>query len=142
LYGNDDLDATRGPWLQVNPINERLRVVDIALSETPKTLRDRYIKDLSLIRLCTGLDLERIHCLRQKCIPNILWILLELDFSEAQGTEDLTTHRSLWSDGPYLSLAIHSSSDVDRVIATESLIPIWVLVFHSTPDRLRVISVS
>jgi hypothetical protein len=126
----------------VNSINERLRVVDIALSETPKTLRDRYIKDLSLIRLRTGLDLEMFHCLRQKCIPNILLILLGLDFSEVQGTEDLTTHRSLWSDRPYLSLAVHSSSDADRVIATESLIPIWVLVLHSTPDGLRVISVS
>jgi hypothetical protein len=84
----------------VNPINERLGVVDIALSETPKTLRDRYIKDLSLIRLRTGLDLERVHCLRQRCIPNVLLILLELDFSEVQRTEDLTTHRSLWSDRP------------------------------------------
>jgi hypothetical protein len=66
----------------VHSIYERLRVVDIASGKTPKTLRDRYIKDLSLIRLCTGLNLERVHCLRQGYIPNILLILLELDFSE------------------------------------------------------------
>jgi hypothetical protein len=126
----------------VNPINERLRVVDIALSETPKTLRDRYIKDLSLIRPRTDPDLERFHCLRQSSIPNVLLILLELDFSDVQGTVDLTTHRSLWSDRPYLSLAVHSGSDTDRVIATKILIPILVLILHSTPDGLRVISVS
>ena len=76
----------------MNSINERLGVVDIASSKTPKTLRDRYIKDLSLIKLRTGLDLERVRGLRHRCIPNILLILLELDFSEVQGTEDLTTH--------------------------------------------------
>jgi hypothetical protein len=127
----------------VNPINERLRVIDIAPSKTPETLRDRYIKDLSLIRLRTGLDLEKIHCLRQRSIPNVLVILLEVDFSsEVQGTEDLTTHRSLRSDRPCLNLAVHSSSDSSRVIATKILIPILVLVLHSTPDGLRVISVS
>jgi hypothetical protein len=125
----------------VNTINKRLRVVDIALSKTPKTLRDRYIKDLSLIRLCTGLDLERVHCLRQRCIPNVLLILLELDINETQGTEDLTTHRSLWSDRPCLSLTIHISSVDHRVIATRIFIPIWALVFHGTSDRLRVIYV-
>jgi len=78
----------------VNSINERLRVVDITPSKTPKTLRGRYInlKDLSLIMLRTGLDLERVRGLRHRCIPNILLILLELDFSGVQGTEDLTTH--------------------------------------------------
>jgi hypothetical protein len=126
----------------VDSINERLRVVDIPLSKTPKALRDRYIKDLSLIRLRTDLDLERVHCLRQRCIPNILLILLELDFNEVQGIQDLTTHGSLRSDRPGLSLVVHSSSD-GRMIATEILIPVWVLVFHSTmPDHLRVISVS
>jgi hypothetical protein len=68
----------------VNTINKRLWVVDIAPSKTPKTLRDRYIKDLSLIGLRTGPDLERVHCLRQRCIPDILLILLELYFSEVQ----------------------------------------------------------
>jgi hypothetical protein len=142
FYGDDNLESTRGPRFQVDSINERLGVVDITPSKTPKTLQDRYIEDLSLIRLPTSLDLERVHCLSQRCIPNILLILLELDFSEAQGTEDPKTHRSLWSDRPYLSLAVHSSSDINWVIATEILIPIWVLVFHGTPDRLRVISVS
>jgi hypothetical protein len=125
----------------VNSINECFRVVDIAPSKTPKTLRGRYIKGLSLIRLRTSLDLEGVHCLRQRCIPNLL-VLLELDFSGVQETEDLTTHRSLWSDRPCLSLAVHSSSNGSRVIVTEILIPIWVLVFHSRHDRLRVISVS
>jgi hypothetical protein len=124
----------------VNSINERLRVVNIAPSKTAKTLRDRYIKDLSLIKLSTGL--ERVRCLRQRCIPNILLILLELDFSEVQRTEDLSTYRSLQSDRPYLSLFVHSSGDGSRVIVIEILIPVWALVFHSTPDRLRVISVS
>jgi hypothetical protein len=64
LYGDDDLESTKGPWLQVNSINERLRIVDIAPSKTPKALRDRYIKDLSLIQLRTGLDLERVSYLR------------------------------------------------------------------------------
>jgi hypothetical protein len=125
----------------VHSVNERLRVVDIAPSKTPKALRDRYIKDL---RLRTGLDLERVDYFRHRCIPNILLILIELGFSEVGGTEDLTTHRSLWSDIPCLSLAVHSSSDGGRVIATEILIPIsvWVLVFHSTAERLKVISVS
>jgi hypothetical protein len=126
----------------VNSINERLGVVNIAPGKTPETLRDRYIKDLSLIKLRTGLDLERVHCLRHRCIPNVLLILLELDLSEGQGTEDLTTHRSLPSDRPCLILAVHSSSDGSRVITTEILIPEWVRVFRRMPHRLRVISIS
>jgi len=126
----------------VHSINERLGVVDIASGKTPKTLRDRYVKVLSLIKLCTGLNLERVHCIKYRCIPNILLVLLELDFSEVQGTEGMTTHWNLRSDSPRLSLAVHSSGDGSRVIATEILIPIWVLVFHSTPGHLGVISVS
>ena len=122
-------------------INERLRVVDIAPSKTPKTLRDRYVKVLNLIMLRTGLDLERVHCIRHRCIPNTLLILVELYFSEVQGTKDLTTYRSLSSDRPYMSLAVHRSNNANRVIATEILIPILVLVLRTT-DRLGVISVS
>jgi hypothetical protein len=95
-----------------------------------------------MIRLRTSLDMERVHCLGKRRIPNIPLILIELDFSEVQRTEDLTTHLSLWSDRPYLSLAVHSSNDSGRVIAHEILVPICVLVSHRTPDRLRVISVS
>jgi hypothetical protein len=106
----------------VNSINERLRVVNIAPSKTPKTLRDRYIKNLSLIKLSTGL--ERVLCLRQRCIPNILLILLEPYFSEVQLTEDLSTHWSLRSDSdrPYPSLVVHSSGDGSRVI-TKAVFP-------------------
>ena len=126
----------------MNPVNERLGVVDIAPSKAPKTLRDWHIKDLSLIRLHIGLDLERAHGLSQRYIPSILLILLELEFSKAQGTEDLATHQSLRSDRPYLTLAVHCSSDARRVTATQSLIPIRVLVFHCMPGRLRIVSVS
>jgi len=123
----------------VNSINERLRVVDIAPSKTPKALRDRYIQDLSLV--IHGLDLEGVHCLRQRCILNILLILSELDFSDVREIEDLTTHRSLRSDRPCLSLAVHCCSDGSRVAATEILITVRILVFHGTPNHLRVISV-
>ena len=56
--GDDNLESTRGARFQVNSINERLRVVDIAPCKTPKTLRDRHVKVLSLVRCHTGLDLE------------------------------------------------------------------------------------
>ena len=121
----------------MNSINERLRVVDIAPSKTPKTLRDRYIKDLSLIRLRAGPDQERVHCLRQRYIANILLMLRKLDFSKIKRTEDLTTHRILQRDRPCLSLAVHSSSYDSRVITTEILIPVWVLIFQGTADRSR-----
>jgi hypothetical protein len=53
------LESTRGARFQVNSVNKRLRVVDIAPSKTPKMLRDRHVKDLSLVRCHTsGLDLE------------------------------------------------------------------------------------
>ena len=62
FYDDDDLESTRRSRLQVNSVNERLWVVDIVPSKTPKTLRDRYIKDLSLIRSRrTGLD--PVRCL-------------------------------------------------------------------------------
>jgi hypothetical protein len=112
----------------VNTINERLGVVDVAsvaTSKAPKTLRDRDIKDLSLIRLGIGLDMERAHGLSQRYIPSsILLIRLELEFSKAQRTENLATYRSLRSDRPYLTLAVHCSSDARRVM---------VLVFDCTP---------
>jgi len=64
----------------VNTVNERLRVVDVTPSKAPKMLRDRYIKDLSLIRPRIGLDLERAHGLSQGYIPSVLLILIELEF--------------------------------------------------------------
>ncbi len=124
----------------MNPVNERLGVADVAPSKVPKTLRDRHIKNLSLIRLRIGLDMERAHSLSQGYIPSILLILLELEFSKAQGTEDLETYRSLRSDRPYLTLGVHSSSDTRRVTAIQSLTPIRVLVFHCMPGCLRIIS--
>jgi hypothetical protein len=78
-----------------------------------------YIKDESLSRLRTGLDLQAQVHTQHSLDP------AELDFSEIQGTEDLTTHRGLWSDRPCLSLAVHSSSDGSTVVATEILIPVW-----------------
>lgn len=126
----------------MNSVDKRLWVVDIATSKTSKTFRDRYIKDLSLIKLPNSLDLERVYCLRKRCIPNILLALLEPGFSKVKGKEDLTAYWSLRSNRPCLSLAIHGSRDGSRVIVTEILIPIWILVFHSTPGRLRVIYVS
>jgi hypothetical protein len=58
LYGDDNLESTTGARFQVNSINKRLWVVDIALSKTPKTFWDRHVKDLSLVRGRTGLGLE------------------------------------------------------------------------------------
>ena len=52
------MESTRGARFQVNTVNERPWVVDIAPGKTPKTLWDRHVKDLSLVRCCTGLGLE------------------------------------------------------------------------------------
>lgn len=40
FHGDDNLESTRGALFQVNTINERLRVVDIAISKAPKTPLD------------------------------------------------------------------------------------------------------
>ena len=66
----------------MNRINERLWVVEIAFSKTSKTVRDRHVK-LSLIRRCAIVGLERAHSLVTRCIPVVLLIRLELDFSTA-----------------------------------------------------------
>ena len=44
----------------MNSIDERLWVVNIASGEVPKAICNwHYVKDLSLIKICTGLDLKR-----------------------------------------------------------------------------------
>jgi len=90
----------------VDSVNERLWVVHIAPSKTPKTLGDRHVNGLSLIRHCTVLD----------------W---EFEFNRAQETEDVVTHRSLWGNRPCLYGANHSSSDAGQVGTTEVLVCIW-----------------
>jgi hypothetical protein len=66
----------------MNRVNERLWVVEIALSKTPKIVQDRHV-NLSLIMRCTGVGLEKAYSLVTRCIPVILLIPLELDFSMA-----------------------------------------------------------
>src|SRR6266403_3860377 len=78
FYGDDDLESTRGPRFQVNSVDERLGIADIAHSKVPKTLRGGH--DLSLIRRCTCLDLDRAYCLGCWYVAGILLILLELVF--------------------------------------------------------------
>jgi hypothetical protein len=75
------LESTRGARFQVNTVNERLWVVDIAHSKTPETLRDRHVRDLSLVRCRAGLDLEtwRGYYLLQRVVPGVLLMFLELD---------------------------------------------------------------
>ncbi|KAI0276017.1 hypothetical protein BGY98DRAFT_1177976 [Russula aff. rugulosa BPL654] len=61
IYRDHNLKSTRWARFQVDSINERLRVVNIAPSKTTKTLRDRHVNGLSLIMHWTVLDC----CLRQ-----------------------------------------------------------------------------
>ena len=102
FYGDDNLESTGRTRLQVNTVNERLGVVDIAHSKMPKTLRDQHVKDLSLVRHRTGLDLEGTCYLLQRYVGSGLLILLELELSQTQSTMNMVTHRSLGSDRPYL----------------------------------------
>jgi len=55
FYGDDDLESTIGTGFQVNFVNERLGIADMAHSKTPMTLRDRRDMDLSSIRYRTRL---------------------------------------------------------------------------------------
>jgi hypothetical protein len=55
-------------------------VVEIAFSKMPKAIQDRHVK-LSLVRRCIGVGLEKAYSLVTRCIPVILLIPLELDFS-------------------------------------------------------------
>jgi len=80
------LESTGRTRFQVNSVNERLGVVDIAHSKTPKALRDRHVKDLSLIGHHTGLDLERVYYLLQRYVGCSLLILLELELSQTEST--------------------------------------------------------
>ena len=123
FYGDDDLESTRGPRFQVNSVDERLGIADIAHSKAPKTLRGGH--DLSLIKRCTCLDLDRAFCLRHWYVAGILSILLELVFIQTQSTEDLTTHWSLRSDRPFLRQATHSGSDAERIVTTEVFVCRW-----------------
>jgi hypothetical protein len=66
----------------MNRVYERVWVVEIAFSKTPKIVKDRHVKS-SLIRRCTGVGLERAYDLVTRCIPVILLTPLELDFSVA-----------------------------------------------------------
>ncbi len=66
----------------MNRVDERLWVVEIAFSKTLKTVLDRHV-NLSLISRCTGVGLERAWCVVTRCVPVVLLIPLELDFSMA-----------------------------------------------------------
>ncbi len=125
FYGDDDLESTRGARFQVNSIDERLGIADIAHSKTPKTLRDGHDMDLSLIGCRAGLDLDRAFCHRRWYVADVLLILLELVFSQTQSTKDLTTHRSLRSDWPFLRVATHSGSDAGWIVTTEVFVCMW-----------------
>ena len=94
---NHNLELTGRTRLQVDTVNERLWVVNIAPSKTPKTLGDRHVNGLSLIRQRTVLDWDRFYCLRRRCVASVYipLILLELEFSRARRTEDVVKHRSL-----------------------------------------------
>jgi hypothetical protein len=76
------LQSTRRTIFKTNRVNDRLWVVEIAFSKTPKTVQDRHVK-LSMIRRCTGVGLEKAYSLVTRWIPVILLIPLELDFSVA-----------------------------------------------------------
>jgi hypothetical protein len=82
FYGDDNLESTGRTRLQVNTVNERLGVVDIAHSKTAKALRHRHVKDLSLNGHCTSLDLERAYYLLQRYVCSGLLILLKLELSQ------------------------------------------------------------
>jgi hypothetical protein len=64
----------------MNRVNERLWVIEIPFSKTPKTIHDRHVK-LSLVRHCTDVGLEKAYSLVTRGIPVILLIPLKLDFS-------------------------------------------------------------
>jgi len=60
LYHDHNLNSTRGGGFQLNSVDERLWVVNIASGEVPNAICNwHYVKDLSLIKICTGLDLKR-----------------------------------------------------------------------------------
>lgn len=80
IYRNHSLKSTRRARFQMNTVNDRLWVVDIAPGQTPKALGDRHANGLSPIRRRTVLDLVRAHWLRQRCVASVLLILLELEF--------------------------------------------------------------
>ncbi len=80
------MESTGRTRLQVNTVNERLGVVDIAHSKMPKTLRDQHVKDLSLVRHRTDLDLEGACYLLQRYVGCSLLILLELELSQTEST--------------------------------------------------------
>jgi len=80
IYRDHSLKSTRRTRFQMDILNDRLWIVDIAPSKTPKTLGDRHVNGLSLIRGHTVLDLDRAYWLRQRCVASVLLILLELEF--------------------------------------------------------------
>ncbi len=80
------MESTGRTRLQVNSVNEGLGVVDIAHSKTPKALRDRHVKDFSLIGHRTSLNLERACYLLQRYIGSGHLILLELELSQTSST--------------------------------------------------------
>jgi hypothetical protein len=117
----------------MNRVDERLWVVEIAFSKTPKAVLDRHVK-LSPIRRCTGVGLEKAYSFvtTRRCIPVILLIPLELDFSMAYTvrTEDVGTHRSLSTNRLYHHLAVRNCGDTGRPVDAWGLIRIrsdWIL---------------
>jgi hypothetical protein len=123
VYRDHNLESTRGTGFQVNSIDSRIWVADVAPSKAPKTLGDQQVKG-AFIRRRTHLDLGRVYYLMRRCVSGIL--LLEKGFSQDRGTEDPGTHRSLWSDRPCLCWVTHSRSDASWVGTTDVLICIWV----------------
>jgi hypothetical protein len=90
IYRDHNLKSARRIRLQVDSVNERVWVVDIASSKTPKTLGDRHVDGLtrSLIRHCTVLDLDRsYYCLRKRCIASVYILLILLEPSSTEPKE-------------------------------------------------------
>jgi hypothetical protein len=73
---DDDLQSTRGTIFKMKRVDERLCVIKIAFSKSPKTVRGHRHVRLGLIGRCTGVGLA--YSLITRCIPVILLIPLEL----------------------------------------------------------------
>ena len=92
IYRDHNLKSTKRTRFQVDSVYERLWVVDIAPRKTLKTLGDRHVNGVSLVRHCT---VNRSPCPRKRCAGSIacvyvLLILLELEFYRGPG------NRGMW----------------------------------------------
>lgn len=92
---DDDLQPTRGTIFKMNRVYKRLWVVEVALSKTPKIVQDRHV-NLSLIRRCTGVGVERACCIVTSRVPVIPLIpLKDLSMSQRNGGRGYTQTQGL-----------------------------------------------